>query len=433
MPDRLIQVTERSCSEISTELWQEVSNSPELWNLVEAGVVRVEQRSGGKFALCANCFVGRAQIAPEVTLDVCEKVPGSIDAMLRVAAGSDFRIERIRGATSASDRLLSLVLAEFVASVRRYASGGREFEYLRVADRGSLIGGRLDMPRTLSLRARGLRHIAAFDRNVASFATPANCILFLAIREAERLSRQQSFPTSINAQARSMALLFSDCAAASRRIGARLDAVRLAENLASTAATSQLRDSMELAALVLSHKAIDVSIPTAQGAPRAWFVNLESLFERAVRAALRRACGSSWLVRSGREAPRPIFTDRVGDFSANPDLVIQRRTLPPAAIGDVKYKVWDGKPSASDVYQLLCHANAFGTSRAFLVYPSDRFSSALVGTTQDKIELWTAQVNVADIERDVACIALQFMHQPIAEAALAKTEEPATGSLLRSN
>ena len=49
------------------------------------------------------------------------------------------------------------------------------------------------------------------------------------------------------------------------------------------------------------------------------------------------------------------------------------------AIGDVKYKMWDGSASNPDVYQL--HAATYRATTAFLVFPHDAFIARDLGTS----------------------------------------------------
>jgi hypothetical protein len=129
-----------------------------------------------------------------------------------------------------------------------------------------------------------------------------------------------------------------------------------------------------------------------------YFLNLESLFEQAVLGA---AVGSGdCLIQHGSEAPRPIFPSRPKRFLGQPDLVFLRRSKV-LLIGDCKYKAFDGFPAHSDVYQLLAHAEAFGSPRAVLVYPSESCHVDLLGSVRSGTEIWIATVRPLNLRQDV--------------------------------
>jgi len=52
----------------------------------------------------------------------------------------------------------------FLAAVQDYTGRGRDWQYDERDDTGSTIAGRLNIRRTIDLRARGQRHLAAFHR-----------------------------------------------------------------------------------------------------------------------------------------------------------------------------------------------------------------------------------------------------------------------------
>ncbi len=395
-----IRVPERGNADVSSAAWKEISRSRVFWNLVERGVVSVEHLRGGGVRFCGGCYVGRSRVSDEVVLELHEKVRGSLASLLRFALGTDFRVERIPGPTSDLGALIALLVANYAESVRRYAARGRQFEYKKESKKGSLVGGRLDLTRTIRLWARGLRHLAAFDKNVVSFDLPINRTVLAALREVERIGRLVPLPASVVAQVRTMAMLFDDCRSVEVLFGTRLDAARRADALAASAPDGVMADMLALAAIILSHESFEHDSTRAGVAPRSWFLNLETLFERAVRATMRTALGSRGVVFSGRSVPLPIFPRKTDVFRANPDLVVRRGDATEVVIGDVKYKQWGAFPGASDVYQLLVHAAAFGAAKAFLVFPHDEFDARSLGdaVTGASVKTYGVDVRVLDTQ-----------------------------------
>lgn len=220
-----------------------------------------------------------------------------------------------------------------------------------------------------------------FERNVVAHNTPFNRIALAALREVDRLSRLVQVDQDTLAHARALAILFSDCRDTSVLFGARTELVRIAQRLEATSKDDARRDLLALAMLLLAHESFEHSAATGSSSPRAWFLNLETLFEAAVRNTMGVVAGSGVRISAGRDAPMPVFpATPTKEYRANPDLVI-RAASSTVAVGDVKYKAIDEGPSASDVYQLLVHATAFGADEAFLVYPSDTFSCVDLGTS----------------------------------------------------
>ncbi|WP_295540838.1 hypothetical protein [uncultured Pseudacidovorax sp.] len=364
--------------ELTSDIWARLSKSSSFWALVDRGVVSVEHARHGRARLSGASYVGRSIVGENILLEVHEKVPGSLTALLRFASGSDFRVERVQSPSTDMGGLMALLAAHFVDATRQYAARGRQFRYVTKSTRGSLVGGRLNVPKTLQLHARGLRHLAAFEKNVVSHDLPLNRLVLAALREVDRIGAVVDLPPEVVARARSMAMVFDDCRGPEVLYGIKADMAKDAGRLSETAPDRVTGDLMSLAAVILSNESFERAAPQRGIAPRAWFLNLETLFERAVRETMHRELRGVAAVSSGKNKPAAIFSGYEG-LSANPDLVV--RPLEGAiCIGDVKYKRWGGTPKAADMYQLLVHAAAFEASRAFLVYPSESFGAISFGT-----------------------------------------------------
>lgn len=423
-PLQVIRVPERGTVDLTIAAWRDVSRSPVFWSLVERGVVTVEQLRGGRVRLTGGCYVGRSRIADGLVLELHEKVSGSLAALLHFASGTDFRVEHVPGPSSELGPLIALLVTHFVEAVRRYAARGRLFEYEKLSMKGSLVGGRLDMTRTARLRARGLRHLAAFDKNAVTFDLPINRTVLAALREVERIGRLIQLPRDVVARVRTMALLFDDCRNAEVLFGARAEAARKAEKLAESVSDKALADMLALAAIILAHESFEHDTPLGGTAPRSWFLNLESLFERAVRGTMRAMLGSAGTVVAGRSSPPPIFPPRSDAFRANPDLVVHHAATTPC-IGDVKYKQWNRLPGASDVYQLLVHASAFAATRAFLVFPADDFEVQVLGDAVTGARASVYGVDVRNLDNHIIAM-LQDLGVLSAMSAMTSTASSAT-------
>lgn len=373
-----IRVAERGTTELTSETWAKLARSASFWALVERGVLSVEHARNGRAKLSGGAYVGRSVVAENLLLEVHEKISGSLTALLGFASGSDFRVERSQSPSTDMGGLMTLLAAHFVDATRQYAARGRHFTYVARSMRGSLVGGRLNVPKTLQLHARGLRHLASFEKNTVTHDLPLNRLVLAALREVDRIRGVVDLPPEVLARARSMAMVFDDCRGPEVLYGIKAEMAKEAERLSESASDRTTADLMSLAAVILSNESFEQAAPQRGIAPRAWFLNLETLFERAVRETMRGALRGIAAVSSGKAKPAAIFSGYDG-LSANPDLVV--KPLEGAiCVGDVKYKRWGGTPKAADMYQLLVHAAAFEASQAFLVYPSESFGITSFGT-----------------------------------------------------
>ena len=138
--------------------------------------------------------------------------------------------------------------------------------------------------------------------------------------------------------------------------------------------------------------------------PRTWFLNLENLFEAAVRNVLAGLCDHGVKVYRGGEAPQAIFNKENKEYRANPDIVIASSAEEPH-VGDVKYKSFDGSAASGDVYQLLVHAEAFGAKSAFLIFPGESYSVRKLGASRGGIDTAFFSIRVQHLREDLAAVA----------------------------
>ena len=239
-----------------------------------------------------------------------------------------------------------------------------------------------------------------FDKNTVSHNTPVNRIIFAALREIERLNRLIKIPSDDIVRARGLAMLFADCRDAEILFGRRTSFVDQAEALLATALPVFVRDMVALAGVVLAHESFENSAETTAAVPRTWFLNLEALFETAVRNVLAASLRASHCMTRGGEHGKRVFERVRVEYIAHPDLVISQ-VGGVEAVGDVKYKNWDGSAAGGDVYQLLVHAAAFQCRRAFLVFPSDGYEVRRLGDAATGCDVTFFTVDVRNLHRDV--------------------------------
>jgi hypothetical protein len=157
---------------------------------------------------------------------------------------------------------------------------------------------------------------------------------------------------------------------------------------------------LRLAGVILSHESFERTADDRTQVPRAWFLNLESLFETAVRRTLSSLCRDGWIVKRGVKPP--VFPETQIEFKGADLLVTRDGSV--KAVGDVKYKEWAGGADASDLYQLLVHAAAFSSPLAFLVFPGERFAARSLGTATTGCATWLFSVDVRRLRGDLATV-----------------------------
>lgn len=416
----VVRVPERGHAEVDATAWRRLSASSEFWDLVERKIVAVSSPRRGRVRLTGGSHVGRARI-DGVALELHEKVPDALTSLLRHLGHGSLRMLNTPSPLSDLNELAKFLVHTFLVSVREYVGRGRERRYVSEGHVGSLVGGRIDVTRTLRMRARGLPHLAAFDRNELVFDTPLNRVVYAALVEAEQLDRALHLSPRDLAAARALSVAFADCRDA-KEVRVRREAiVRYASDVAERTEDPARRDIATLAGVVLSHESFSPAGPSDRFAPRAWFLSLETLFESAVRAILARELGSS---KSGRLWPRESVTRRIfpkapDKITAHPDLVIEAHNN--VMVGDVKYKAWERAAGAPDLYQLLVHAKTYDAQRCFLVYPHDTFEAVHLGVSTTGCDTWLFAVDIRKLEQGLTNI-IQTVNS-LADSIVVETDQ----------
>lgn len=370
----IVSIPERGAADIGSEDWAALRGDDRFWRLVDDKIVFVDEVSRKRKRLRGSCYVGRAVVGSRI-VEVNEKFPGALEALVSHGAISGPRIERVPSPITPTSRSTAVLVTTFLRAVKTYLSNWKVSRYNRVPQEGTLIGGRLDIVGTAALRARGLVHKAAFDRTVLSADVPLNRCVYGALREIERLTRLVEIPSDQVARARALRLGLSEC----------LPSVLKARSgeLASTASKyaedrtirADARDVASLAGAVLDAAGFGGTEASTRTVARSWFVNLETLFEHTVRRLVGAVLEGLATVTGPVNRPSVFKPDR-GRYRANPDVVIRRDGVV-IAVADAKYKNFTGPPATSDVYEILAHASAYEAANAMLFYPVERKADVL--------------------------------------------------------
>jgi 5-methylcytosine-specific restriction endonuclease McrBC regulatory subunit McrC len=231
-----------------------------------------------------------------------------------------------------------------------------------------------------------------------------------ALRQIGGLARLVSLPQEDLFIARALSLMFSDCYDRELLFGSRETLVREAVRLAASTQAGKERDLLYLASVVLSHESFEYGAQSTHTVPRAWFLNLENLFQVAVQRFLQENYEGKVRTAAQVGMGMPIFPEVPNAYRANPDLVFLNNGVV-EAVGDVKYKIWTGAPAPSDLYQLLSHAAALGAKRSFLVFPGDQFQEKQLGVSVTGCRTWLFAIDVRDMKAQMSLLMARLGFQ----------------------
>lgn len=405
----MITVLERGVTTVTPEEWAVLSADASFWRLVNSNVLQTEATSAGKWRIKGTCYVGRALIG-NLVLEVSEKFTGAFEALVELGSLKAPKIVQTPSPVARSTGSTAVLISLFIRAVRRYLSGFKKVEYVKVPAAGTIAGGRLDIARTLRLRAKGMAHHVAFDRSHLTADLPFNRCIYAALSEVERLSRLVRVSSDDVAVARALRAVLGEClpsVIAARphelaKIAARESTLRQPR--------SEIAEVISLAGAVLDAAGFGGSEPWKRHIERSWFVNLEVFFEEAVRNVVGILLEGNFKTESAQNRP-PLFENMFQRYRANPDIVVWDTAQVAVAVGDAKYKDLDSWPSTSDVHELLAHASAYGAPRAFLFFPSDgAFWQRSFGLSATNCEVWafgiTFEEFVSDVQRSLETVGL---------------------------
>lgn len=396
----IITVPERGTANLSPSEWAALSSDHRFWRLIEANIVQAEASTVGRWRLRGTCYVGRALVG-QALLQVTEKFPNAFETLVGLGILKSPKTLRVTSPVSPSTGSTAVLVSLFVQAVRRYLSGSKKSAYTRVPDAGALIGGRLNITRTIRLRAKGASHQAAFDRTVLSADVPFNRCIYAALREVERLGPIANVSHTDIAMARALRLGLSECLPGVLSMTPSELSEIAAEEALRNQGRFEFADVISLAGAVLDTAGFGGAEAWKRSVERAWFVNLESFFEEAVRRTIGSLLQGIAVVESASRRPS-LFSPANRRYRASPDIIISDMSGKTIAIGDAKYKDFSDWPAQSDVYELIAHASAYGAKKAVLFYPGDgEFSLRSFGTSATGCEVWAFGLSFERFVADV--------------------------------
>lgn len=394
-------ITERSTQPLTRDLYRRLEASEDFWELVARGVVSLVRSRDIPWGLRAAAFVGQATMEGNLRFVIEEKTPGALRALLRWAVPEDLRDAAVPSPVAQDSPLLDTFAREFVANMGYYLRHGRIKAYRREHEQSGCLRGRIDVKASVAMLARGKRGRLAYSRPRLTADILPNRLLALALQAVERLFGDDEDARDTVSVARVYAPLFEDVRwSPITRLPWSAKAAAFERVMTDSTISGDLRKALAYARALVLHLGAWPLEEESFRVPRSYFLNLETLFEEAVRQVAREVC-APFAVTRGTDLGRPLFKDLRDRYVADPDFVVARR-LDDLIVGDCKYKQMDGHPAHSDVYQLAAHCSAMGSLVGVLVYPGEACSTNFLGTALTGTRVFWATVRPAALREDVA-------------------------------
>jgi len=405
-----VTLVERQTTLINEAKARSLLADPSFRLLLDAGIVELT-RSKGSFVLVTGHFVGKARLADGSEFIVAEKASGALAGMLPWASPNDVRDILLETDASSDGILLSLLIERFLASVAVYIGRIRKAYHVK---RVELLSprGRIDIRATARLRARAMRTRVSCAQAALTTNIPSNALIALALLSLEAWSSLPGIdPTSIE-RARALLAFFSDCDFYKlRQLSWRIRALLFEKELSSPFRSNELAMALSYGRPIALHAVMSLGQEYVSNVPASLFVNLESLYEDAVLNCLKSAHGQKQVLRPTEIQRRSVLVETCEQYKASPDAIINLDAAN-TIILDCKYKVHEGWPAHSDMYQLMAHAQAYNAKRAMLVYPGNVFSIRRIGSTRGEVIIDCATVRCANLREDVAALLEHYVMLP---------------------
>lgn len=396
-----ITVRERSVTAISESEFRSLERSTRLWNLVDRKLLSLVRSGDIPFGVRAGPHVGEVLVDESTRLVVAEKSPGALRALLSWAAPDDFLELSHPSLVGSTSPVLDAFARAFLTHLGDYLRHGRLRAYVRVREMSAYPRGRIDVRASLALFARGTRGRLVCEHPELTPDLMCNRLVALGLRLIDEYLVVRGGPAELLSIARTYAPLFEDVAwqsIAHSDWGEQRQ--RFDRAIEDHSAWPDLASALRYARAIALHLGAWPDTPGADDIPASYFLNLESLFEDAVRSTVTVLTED---VTKGGSLGVGLFAD-VGDrYIVDPDIVVG---LPPAVrlVADCKYKELEGTPAHPDVYQLVAHCAPLGGTTGLLVYPGTSTEVRYLGLTTSGLKLFYATVAIETLKEALATV-----------------------------
>ena len=323
---------------------------------LRAAHIGVTPLGGGRHELRPESHVGALRVG-ETSIVVRPKIEASRAMFLISYALDPAHWREDDGSALAADAgVLDAIAAACTRETRRAIGRGLLRGYRREEDALHGVRGRIRFADQLRRRPGvPLPVEVAFDEFTAD--VEENRLLHAALRLLARLPLRSA---DARREVRALLPRFAGVGAPSYRRGG-------APDIAWTRLNAHYRRAAALARLVVEWSSLELR--GGETAAAAFLIDMNAVFERFLRTALREALGlaeAAWPEPDGVRKQR-LRLDEAGEIRLEPDLMwIDGRE--PVFVGDAKYKRAEGGVPNADLYQMLAYCVAAGLPSGLLVY-----------------------------------------------------------------
>ncbi len=402
-----IRARERSSVQLTAEEFRFLEESHDFWALAESGILSLQQTGRARYALSAGSFVGQAIVNGRPVI-VEEKIEGALLELLELTTHLEARVAEAPGVVSKSGKFIERLAERFLNGLGEYLARGRKKTYLTRRLNSSFLRGKIEITRTMRLWAKGRKDQVAYLADELSADILENRLIGVALyRLDQALAAIDTVPTVLLARARAMAIMFEDVGWPQMLTWPVTRIASLFDAKLRSGEISRFQDLLALARIFALHFGVSGE-GAAQRIPISWFVNLETLFEDAVRNAFSQAASHA--------DPSPKVTDWKADarfvvegtqkYRAEPDVVctVGSRRL----IIDAKYKELGDKPDSGDIHQLVAHMLAYDVKLGALIYPSDAYERRYLGETPVNQRIFVFSIRLGKLREDASRVVSEL-------------------------
>ena len=412
MMTQTIAVTERSTLILDRRTFERLQQSRHVDELLEKGVISFVRSRDAPYGIRASCYVGQA-LLDDVRLIVREKSEGAVHALLHWALPDDYRDAKAPSPIGRDSPVLEMFARRLVSHLGYYLRHGRLKEYRKRLEVGASPKGRVDPGETARLRSKGRTAVVAYRTSQLTADNLPNQLLAQGLRAVEEYFSSHDPARDSVALARTYAPLFEDINRGKRTqidpswIGPAFETV-----LRDPRVAGDLLNSLQYARSLLLHLGAWPAGPVEAELPASYFLNLETLFEDAVRQVLSEVTRPIPVIK-GASLKRGLFSSLRDRYIADPDLVVGDASAP-ALVGDCKYKELNpGEyPEHGDVYQLAAHSAAMRSPLGLLIYPGDVYALSPLGATESGVQIIWCTVRIRQLAEDLLRVATSLPLKP---------------------
>ncbi|QIQ03468.1 5-methylcytosine restriction system specificity protein McrC [Streptomyces liangshanensis] len=303
-------------------------------------------------------YAGTLVVHENLIITIEEMIPGTVDACLSLSSSGRRQASQAAQSGSILPPLASVARA-FSDMIERELALGPQKQYTATSAYSNRVRGKIHVGETVrNLWSRGRHDLLAIRYRNLTEDTEINRYLLSACLRAEHLLNKYD----------------EERAAVQRCIQMLSGAKMLVEPTLTSPSpniSASLKETLEVAKTLI--RGVPFNFRNAGNSPFSAWVNIDRIFEEAVRTICRNTTPTNCTVTDGKSQKISLFHAIEGEplpvaKRADPDIVIRSATR--IGLLDAKYRKSGEKVTEDAIYQLISHAGACAADAAALVAPA---------------------------------------------------------------